>query len=345
MRSERRIIALGKLMLGTKRREFYKGLLIRAGYKETPQRKLGFIVLFTFLVSMLWYVYILYTMGFSKLSLVFVAATVLPIIVGLEIVVLILTFVALRLYLNVRVESRMHKIEDNLPLFLREFSTNLKAGREFLDAFEDSLTPELGPLNEDLSEIVMELRIGQRTDEVLDEYISRYDSFIIREAFEIILESYGGGGGLADITEHMADNLDVIDHLKKEAIASVANYVIFIGIVSLLISPLLFALSFNLLRLLESLMKRVVIGSSQSFLPSFLSTLDIDFEDFKTFSRITIGLIAGSAAAIIGTIRKGTLRGSAVLIALFVLLSIAAYQIALFAIVGAFDILFGSLGV
>jgi len=202
------------------------------------------------------------------------------------------------------------------------------------------MTPQLGPLNDDIQRIVVDIRSGMMIEKVLKDYTRRYDSYAINETFEIILEAYKGGGGLSEIIDRIAENLEVIHYLKKNAIASVSNYIIFTTLVSLIIAPLLFALSYNLLWLIKTLLDRLILsGATQSIL-RFAGQLDISFSDFQIFSRVGIGIISGSAASIIGLIRRGSLRGAPVLILIFIILALVSYEISFALLRYMFQILY-----
>ena len=51
-------------------------------------------------------------------------------------------------------------------MFLRELSTNIKAGMEFVYALESSISDESGYLEDDISEIVVELKSGKILEKV-----------------------------------------------------------------------------------------------------------------------------------------------------------------------------------
>jgi hypothetical protein len=333
--------ATGKFILSNRYRVDVRKRFLTAGQPEIPFGMLGRLFFASIILTVLWCCYIIYATALISDYGIFFAIAVFIIAFALfEAVMVGIAVFAVWLYLEVATFNRTQSIEANLPLFLREFSTNLKAGREFVDALEDSLTPELGPLNDDISAMVVRIRSGTMVPKVLKEYAQRYDSYTVTETFEIILDSFEGGGGLSEIIDRIADNLEVIQYLKKNAIASVSNYVIFTSIVSLFIAPLLFALSYNLLSLISKLLQRVLISGAGGNLPFNLSALDISFSDFSLFSRLAIAIISGSAAAIIGLIRTGKFKGAAVMIIIFILISLLVYEISLAVLTHVFSSLF-----
>jgi len=330
----------GRILLTVKRQREIRKAFIRAGYEDTPYEKIGMIFLSTFIVAIVWYIYLLLATTFLSMGMAPVIAISVLILVVFEVVMIIIAYLILKVFLSATAYERIRVIENKLPLFLREFATNLKAGREFVDALEDSRSPQLGPLDHDIEKIIIEIKSGIIIEKVFKEYANRYDSYAINETFEIILDAYMGGGATAEIIDRIAENLEVIHYLKKNAIASVANYIIFTSIVALIIAPLLFALSYNLLWLISTLFERLATTSGGNAIINIGDKLDVNFEQFKIFSRIGVGIITGSAATIITIIRKGNLKGSPVLIFLFIILGLVSYEIMFVLLNKMFQILF-----
>jgi hypothetical protein len=318
-------------------KKMLKSYLMKAGYSEIPYSSIGWIFVLSFLAVAVWYLHFVLTSGLGLLAVILIS----PIALVIAFAMLIgLLYLCLKLYLEIMAYNRIQSIEQALPLFLRDFSTNLKAGREFVDALESSADPELGALDEDIKGMVVQIRAGKMIERVFEEYIQRYDSTIIEETFQIILDAYTGGSSLGDIIDKIAENLEVIFYLRKEAIANVSSYIIFMSIVSLIIAPLLFALSFNLLDLIHKLLIKAMAGGGGGYLPSRLSMIDIDFEDFKNFSILAVATISGSAAAVIGVIRKGSLKGSSIIMVGFMTIAVLVYLALLFLLQKLFSSLY-----
>lgn len=313
--------------------------LRKAGYDELPYRSVGMFLFGSLLAAVLWYAYFAWS-TYDSVG-VLVTAILAPLIIILALV--LVSFIGLFatwVYMDVKAFNRAQALEQNLPLFLREFSTNLKAGREFVDALENSTEEDMGPLHEDINILVVQIRSGKMIEKVFEDYIRKYDSPIVEETFQIILDAYKGGSSLADIIDKIAENLEVIFYLRREAIASVSSYVIFMSIVALMIAPLLFALSYNLLYLIHSLLTRVLAAGTSSFMPARISAININFDDFRLFSQLAIAVISGSAAAVIGIIRKGNLKGASVIIFIFVMISLVVYQVLLLLLTWMFNNLY-----
>lgn len=336
---QKKLSNAGKFILSFTDKKSIRGSFYRAGLNDIPYASLlvSSLLVFFMVLGGLTFFYI-YS-GFNGSGVLFGLLYFLIIFpISLSIVFLVLFFLS-RIFLSMVIFNRVQKIEKNLPTFLREFSTNLKAGREFVDALEDAISPDLGPLYKDLKAVLVEIRGGKSSRDALTKYSMKYDSYSIREIFEIIVSIHEGGGRLSDICQKSAKNLDRIEYMKKSAIASVANYIVFTAVVALVISPVLFALSYNLLSLIQDLFLRLATtGQNQMFSGSF--TIDVDFEQFKTFSYAGISLIAGCAAIIISMIKRGSIREAPLRIVIFVLVAVIIYIIASIGMEQAFNILF-----
>lgn len=311
-----------------------------AGYTAPPLRGFGWLTIVLTALALVWsFITVFFVIGpevygvYSILILVFFSAVSL-------VALFIAGYIIVRIGVEVRVYQRVARIEKHLSSYLREFSTNLRAGEEFVDAFERATTVEFGPLDRDIKRLVIEIRGGERVADVLAEYAARYDSYLIEETFGVIREAYLGGGGLAPILDRIASHIDVIDQLKKHAIASISNYIIFMTVVSVIIAPVLFALSYNLLDLIQMLLNRVAAGGGTQVLPVFVTQFNVSLPDFIAFSRICIAVIAGSSAAIIGIVRSGSVRGTPSLIILYTVVALIVYQISLVAFTAFFGALF-----
>jgi pilus assembly protein TadC len=312
--------------------------LRKAGLSEIPFHAAGLILFSLLFIAAIGYIYISIAM-YKTLGLLLIIILA-PIVLSLIFLLVSLTgLFLLSTYLEIAAYNRLQGIEQTLPLFLRELSTNLKAGREFVDALENSTEEDMGALHEDICELVVQIRSGKMIEKVIEEYTKKYDSPIVEETFDIILDAYKGGSSLADIIDKIAENLEVIFYLRKEAVASVSSYVIFMSIVSLVIAPLLFALSYNLLSLIHSLLAKVY-SSGTNYLPANIGSIDINFDDFRLFSQIAIVIIAGSSAGVIGIIKKGNLKGSLAIIAGFVVTGLLSHWIFLIVLTWLFGNLY-----
>lgn len=312
----------------------------QAGFKEPPKKNLGRILIALYTGSLLYYLYLIIFldlflqwggMRFIMYPIIFVIAIAIITLLCNLIFWISVMFIIYR---------RTNISQKHLPDFLRELSTNLRAGREFVDALEASTDKDMGVLHEDISHMVISIRSGKRVSSCIQEYANKYDSYIINEIMELILDAYNGGGGMANMLDRISDNLDTMSYLKKEAVANVSNYIIFMTIVALVIAPLLFALSYNMLWLIESLLSRITITGTVDMLPTFVQNIRIDFADFVIFSRIGVWIIAASAATIIATTMHGTMRSAPVTIVYFSIISLACFEISLWLLGWFFEVMF-----
>ena len=103
-------------------------------------------------------------------------------------------------------------------------------------------------------------------------------------------------------------------------------YVLFISIIVIIISPLLFALSFHLLSIFIGFIGKIAASSqSTAGLPFSFSKIDVDTGDFKKFSVITIGVISLFASMIVAIVEKGDIKSGVKYIPIFLIGSMVSY--------------------
>ncbi|MCX8146987.1 MAG: hypothetical protein N3D84_00800, partial [Candidatus Woesearchaeota archaeon] len=120
--------------------------------------------------------------------------------------------------------------------------------------------------------------------------------------------------------------------LKKEMAASVTSYVIFITFIVLIVGPALFGLSYQLLTIVSGFSSKIGAATAGvTGLPlSFAGGTAINTEDFKTFSRLSVGIIATFSSMIISIIRRGDIKGGIKYIPVFLAVSLIDYEIFLY---------------
>ena len=147
------------------------------------------------------------------------------------------------------------------------------------------------------------------------------------------------GGNISDIIDRIVENVKEAAFLNQELIASVTGYVIFIFAIAVIISPVLFALSFNLMGIIQSLGEKLSSASSYGMLSINFRDNKLNPEDFILFSKLSVGVIAGMSSLIIANLREGSIKAGIKYIFLFIPLSVYIYII-LIKILGS---MFGSL--
>ena len=192
------------------------------------------------------------------------AAVVVGFLMGgafFAVLLLVLTPVALVLFLNVLVSRRRKKFDDQVPDTLQMFSGGLRAGHSLLRAIDAAAQENEAPMAEELSRVVNETRIGRDLGESLDEVARRTDNedfgWVARAA-EIHREV---GGDLAEVLDHVGETIRDRNQIRGQVRALSAE-----GRISALVLIALPVVMFIALTLFNPLYSRVFTSTLPGYL-------------------------------------------------------------------------------
>jgi len=121
------------------------------------------------------------------------------------------------------------------------------------------------------------------------------------------------------------------------------SYVIFISLVSLILAPILFSLSFNLLVLMQGLIAKLMLAGRTDVLPQAVTRLSIQSTDFVIFSRLAVATVSLASASIIAIIQKNSIKAGVKYLVIFGIVSALSYQFFLWAFTLLFKSIFSSI--
>ncbi|MBD3203271.1 hypothetical protein GF327_03185 [Candidatus Woesearchaeota archaeon] len=302
----------------------------RASVKEVPYYYFGLSVYLFFIIAVLLDILVLNSEIFSNINIfigILLSVLFLPVIFVL---VCLFNIFIYRLFLDARIYHKVRKMEEVFPEFLDELSLNLKSGLSLENAMENSLEKEFTYLNDEIERVCKKISVGNDLEESVKEFTGRFDSEIIEETFDLILISWKKGANTPPLVDRMADNIEETRYLQKKVIASVTSYKIFLSIVSLIITPAMFALAFHLVNLIRSMLNKISAVSRTSTVPFNIVRVRVDDSDFMLFSYLAIAIIAAFTSIIISVIMKGSIKDNYKEIFLYILGSLASYRVAMF---------------
>ncbi len=341
----------GNLAVPERVRPYIRKYLIKAGIIKVPYAKFGamfyttlflsLIILFGFINDYITPGSILKFFGYNITSNIITYFFLVLISFALtELILVGLTMFGAKFYYDLVIYKRQRKIEVILPDFLSAVSTNLKAGMTFDKALWNAIEPGYDILAKEIEIVAKKTMSGGNLEKALIEFNAKYKSSILKESIELIITGLRSGGKITDLIDKLVESIKQSVHLKKEMIAAVMNYIIFITIIAVVVSPALFALSFNLLTIIQSLGARLTSTGTVGVLPFSFGQISVKPEDFITFSRWAVGVISIFSAFIISNIRTGTWKGSVKFIPIFVGLSLIIYEISLKVLTLLFGMMF-----
>ena len=153
---------------------------------------------------------------------------------------------------------------------------------------------------------------------------------------DMVIIGLKSGGNISDIIDKIVKNVKDAHFLNKELIASVTSYIIFIAVVAVVISPILFALSFNMMQIIQSLGDKLNSGVSAGTVSINFGKNKVKSEDFILFSKIAVMIISGMSSVIIADLREGSIKAGLKYIFLFIPICYFIYVVMLKVITGLF---------
>src|SRR3989338_6079825 len=185
-------------------------------------------------------------------------------------------------YLDLKIYYRTKKMEEQLPDFLQILSSNLKGGLTFERALWSSIKPRFNVLGSEMAKASKKVMTGYEVGKALIEIADTYDSLMLRRIVDLIISEVESGGNITELIDRLVDNLKETKALKDEMSGAAIAYMIFISVIVVVISPLLFALSFHLLVLITSFIGKIAFATQRAAaLPFAFSKVNVNPEDFK----------------------------------------------------------------
>lgn len=320
----------GKAFIPERLRPQLRSYILKAGITDVPYGFFGILFYVTYFFTFLVYYFSFWgTISQQPGYLVFVYAFLIWVLLPLSFIALFM--LCMYLYLDIRIFNRTKKMEEVLPDFLQEVSSNLKGGLAFEKSLWVAIKPRFGILANEIALAAKKVMTGNDVDVALNEFANKYNSPMLKRAMELIVSEIQSGGKVANIIDRVVENLKRTKALKDEMTASVLTYMIFIGAIVIFISPMLFALAYNLLLVIMKVAALLGTTAGAGTTPGLLSNVgnvSVNKDDFVWFSRIALAVIAFFAAMIVSIIEKGNIFGGIKYIPIFVVGTEIIYVIA-----------------
>lgn len=161
------------------------------------------------------------------------------------------------------IESRSRVVENILPDFLLLVAGNIRAGMTSFSAFRGSARPEFGALSEEIKAVSARSLGVESFTEALSTISNKIKSRNLTETVGFFLQAMKSGGRLAQLLENTSADLRRTQDLKKELQAATATYVIFVGFVIVIATPLLMAVSVEFVELIGKIQGQSLSSGAQ----------------------------------------------------------------------------------
>jgi len=313
----------GKAFIFKKFRPNIKRFFMTAGYDDVPYDLFGYLFYMTFIVTFFIYIFFIYPRLQDYGTLTIGVVTFMSwVLIPLTILSLIIVY--LYFDLTIKIFKRTREIETILPEYLQVVSSNLKGGLSFEKSLWQAINPEFSIVAKEITLVSKKVMTGNDLTEALLEFTEKYDSPLLKRSFGLIIGEVESGGQIAFIVDKVIENIRKTKMLKEEMAASTLTYMIFIGAIVILIAPGLFALSYHLLLIMSGFSAQVSSTAVQG-LPLNLGGGKLNMSDYRTFSVLSILLIAFFSAILISVIQTGDVRGGLKYIPAFMISSVFFY--------------------
>ncbi len=304
------IETLGDAIIPHKYRQSILNYLERASISEVPYYSFGIAAIVVLFIALVLDIIILSTNIFANAGIIImVLVSVVFLIPVLFIILMIITTFLFRLYLDAKIYYKVRKMEEAFPEFLSELSLNLRAGQTLEEALQNSTEQEFGYLSDEIGRVCRKVELGKGIEIAIKEFTNNFDSDVIEESFDLIIMSWKTGAKTAQLVTRIYDNLQVMRYLRKKVIASVTSYRIFLGAVTVVIAPALFALAYHIIDLIRKVLGQVSeVSTGSSMIPFAINAVRINDQHFILFSYLALIIIAVATAMIISIIKTGTIK-------------------------------------
>ncbi len=299
--------------------------MLKSGFNEVPYKFFGFLFYVSALITTLVFIVFIYPYlkKFSLLQIYFYSF-LSWFIIQLSLATLFILIVYF--YLDLRVYTRTKNMEAQLPDFLQLLSSNLKGGMTFEKALWASIKPRFNVLANEMAKTSKKVMTGYDVSRALVELSDKYDSLMLKRTVDLMISELESGGNIAELLDRLVENLKETKELKNELSASAIGYVIFISVIVILISPLLFALSYQLLIMTLGFIGKFSAATQRaSNLPFKFSGVGVNPSDFKNFSLLAILVISFFSSMIVAIVEKNDIKGGIKYIPIYVIGSITIY--------------------
>lgn len=291
--------------------------LFKAGIIQEPYAFFGQLFFFSLALGVSAFYFFFYEWIFEN-SLFVAFFLTFAIVAGLMFSVVLVTVGVLYFYLEVVIYQRMTQIELVLPDYLQLVASNVKSGIPFENSLWYAIKPRFGILAFEMQIVLKKVMTGHELTKALAEFSQKYNSPMLRRAMSLLIGELETGGKISSILDDLVVNIRQNHKLKAEMAASVITYMIFIGVIIIVIAPGLFALSYELLNFMKKFLVQLAASGASSTVISVDPTR-IDMDLFGNFSLLALSVISFLSSIIVSIIEKGNVKGGIKYVPIFMI--------------------------
>ena len=262
---------------------------------------------------------------FSSLVQVFDFLTYLLVSLLAGVLLYFLFFELFSLQLFFAVEQRAKRVEGILPDFLLLIANNIRSGQTPFAAFRQSARPEFGVLSEEIKVAAARSLGTQSFEKALQQLSARFDSRLLKDTVSLFAQSLKSGSHLAKLLESSAMDLRKIQELRKEMVSSVRTYVLFVGFVALIATPLLLAISIQFLSILQGIQASQSVPADASQFSFLNPKIGITADAMQGLALVLLFGNSLLAGVFLGILNHGNAKHGVKYFPLLLIASVAAF--------------------
>ena len=296
-----------RLYIGKKLNEKIEFNLGRAGIKKTPQQFILRFIIIAFFLSILGVILLWDSIaGYSgaRFFLTLLSYWLLSLVGSL-----LFSLFLMYTYVSYKKYQRRMKLEEVLSDYLQLVAANVGAGLPIDQSLWYAIRERFGVLAEEMEIVAKKTMIGFDLNEALLELTKKYDSKVLERSVTVLIEGLDAGGEVSSLISKISWNIKENQLMQKEIAADVTTYAIFIIFASLIIAPILFALSHRIIVVIGNIMSQIDlsnVGSMGTKLPITNIGQGISAADFRIFALISIIVGSFFSAITVAAVKTGS---------------------------------------
>lgn len=312
------------------RHQLLKNALMKAGIETHPQVFSNWVFRICMAINLIVAAYLVYNFsGVFRFAFFYILIVTVTTWMSIFLFVLFVLWLSLYIVIDLLIYRRRVGLEEVLPDFLLLASANIRAGMPVDRALWYAVRPRFGVLAKEMEMVAKETMSGQDLESALLEFAGRYDSPVLKNTVNLLIESISAGGEIGDLLSKISANIQNNQLMKKEMAAGISAYAIFIAAAAIIVAPILFALSSQLLVVIGSISKGITLPAvSMPIFSVGLITVGVKQRDFLIFAVTNLSLSALFSSLIVTIIKKGEVRAGVKTIPIFIATSLIIFFLA-----------------
>lgn len=313
-----------KKKFGMKEKTYLKTILSQAGYEIDATLFKKRVFRYNSILASLWTIYLIV----NGLVLGLLDKVLAPIIISWIVFypsLLLVSWGIIFFFLDYKKYKRKKELEEVWPEYLQLVVSNINAGMLIDVALWSAVKPKYKVLAKEIEQVAKQTLTGKELGEALTEFADKYDSVMVQRTISLLIEGMESGGRIATLLNKISLDIQDTKIMRKEMSASVMTYSIFISFATIAAAPFLFALSTQLLIIIQTIIGK--LGETSTTTMISFSADNVKISDFKIFAYLMLTITSFMSACLIGSIRRGSIKDGLKFIPLFIISTLIIYYL------------------